>query len=135
MKHAPKESSTLPGPVVLHIRAALTAFATALSVATVFPRDKAAQLIGNAAVLFCMFLFASPLWAIKTVIADRSAESIPLPFTLATVTNCFLWSVVGLKQMKDFVIYVPNLVGLCFGLVQVLLKLMYGNGSATKLDI
>jgi solute carrier family 50 (sugar transporter) len=135
IKYAPKESSTLPGPVFLHIRAALTAIATALCTAAVFSRDKTAQVIGNAAVLFCMFLFASPLVAIKTVMATRSAESIPLPFTLATVTNCFLWSVVGRKQMKDFVIYFPNLVGLSFGLVQVVLKLIYGNGSATKIEI
>lgn len=135
IKYAPKESPTLPGSVQLHIRTVITTIATALSIASVFPRDKAAKWIGNAAVLFCMFLFASPLVAMKTVLTSKSAESIPLPFTLATVTNCFLWSVVGLKQMKDFVIYFPNLVGLSFGLVQVILKLIYGNGSSSATDI
>jgi uncharacterized protein with PQ loop repeat len=89
----------------------------------------AARLIGNAAVVFCMLLFASPLSALKTVLQTKSAQSIPLPMTLATVLNCFLWSVAGLKDFNDFTVYFPNLVGLGLGLSQVGLKLIYGNGA------
>ena len=74
-------------------------------------------------------MFASPLSALKTVLKTKSAKSIPLPFTLATVLNCFLWSVAGLKDFHDFNVYFPNLVGLGLGLTQVALKLVYGDGS------
>lgn len=89
----------------------------------------ASQLIGNTAVVFCLLMFASPLSALKTVLRMRSARSIPLPFTLATILNCFLWSVAGLGQFKDFNIYFPNLLGLAFGLVQVGLKILFDYGS------
>lgn len=91
----------------------------------------AAGLIGNSAVLFCMLMFASPLAALKEVLRTRSAKSIPLPFTLATILNCFLWSVAGLGEFKDFNIYFPNLLGLAFGLVQVGLKILFDYGSST----
>jgi solute carrier family 50 protein (sugar transporter) len=93
----------------------------------------AAKLIGNAAVAFCLIMFASPLSALKTVLKTKSAKSIPLPFTIATVMNCFLWSVAGLKDFRDFNVYFPNLVGLGLGLTQVALKLAYSDGSATTM--
>ena len=43
-----------------------------------------AQLLGLVAVGFCMLLFGSPLAALKTVIDNKSAESIPIPMALAT---------------------------------------------------
>jgi solute carrier family 50 protein (sugar transporter) len=96
--------------------------------------------IGNIAVLFCVAMFASPLAALQTVLHTKSAKSIPLPFTLATVLNCLLWSVVGLLDMHDANIYLPNLLGLAFGIAQVVLKLVYDNGrrgtmSEDKLDL
>jgi solute carrier family 50 (sugar transporter) len=86
---------------------------------------KAAEIIGTMGVVFCVAMFASPLSALKSVLATKSAKSIPLPFTLAAIVNCFLWSVVGLMDMKDFNIYAPNLLGLLFGLIQLALKLIY----------
>jgi hypothetical protein len=74
-------------------------------------------------------MFASPLSALKTVLQTKSAQSIPLPFTLATVANCFLWAVAGFKDFHDFNVYFPNSVGLGLGLTQAALKVMYGNGS------
>jgi hypothetical protein len=49
------------------------------------------------------------------------------------VVNCFLWSVTGLLDMKDYAIYVPNLLGLSFGLVQVGLKILYGDSPKVEL--
>ena len=92
----------------------------------------AASLVGNVAVVFCLLMFASPLSALKTVLRTRSARSIPLPFTLATVLNCFLWSVAGLGEFRDFNIYFPNLLGLAFGLIQVALKIVFENGPTAK---
>ena len=91
-------------------------------------------MIGNLAVLFCVAMFASPLAALKTVLQTKSAKSIPLPFTLATVLNCFLWSVVGLFDMHDVNVYFPNLLGLGFGMAQVFLRLLYGDGNDVKVN-
>jgi solute carrier family 50 protein (sugar transporter) len=88
---------------------------------------KAAEVIGIMGVVVCVAMFASPLAALKSVLATKSSKSIPLPFTLAAVVNCFLWSVVGVMDMKDFNIYAPNLLGLFFGLVQLALKVIYND--------
>ncbi|KAL3905210.1 MAG: hypothetical protein SGILL_009767 [Bacillariaceae sp.] len=136
IKYSPPRAPTLPGTIRQHAQACggivLGTFAwCALCYLTSKANwaASASKLIGNAAVAFCLLMFASPLSALKTVMKTKSARSIPLPFTLATVLNCFLWGVAGLLDFGDFNVYFPNLVGLGLGLTQVALKLVYGDGS------
>ena len=83
------------------------------------------EAVGSAAVLLCMALFASPLSTLKTVVETKSAESIPLPFTVASLLACFCWSVTGLIELHDMNVIVPNFTGFLFGLAQLGLKLHY----------
>ena len=140
-KYVPPKSVTLPGTVRHHEQACLgVVAATSIWVLVCYLTVRrsnmwmtyAASLVGNVAVVFCLLMFASPLSALKTVLRTRSAKSIPLPFTLATVLNCFLWSVAGLGEFHDFNIYFPNLLGLAFGLIQVALKIIFINSSSAK---
>jgi solute carrier family 50 protein (sugar transporter) len=71
-----------------------------------------------------VILSGSPLSTINTVLSTRNAGSILLSLTLAQVTNTALWSVYGLA-IKDKFVYGPNMVGLGFGLIQLLLKLAF----------
>ena len=88
----------------------------------IYPVD----IIGNIAVIVCVGLFGSPLSTLRLVIASKSATSIPTPFTLATIINCFSWYIVGVYEMKyDYNVIIPNLLGLIFGLVQLYLKVYY----------
>jgi solute carrier family 50 (sugar transporter) len=137
-KFAPAKSASLPGSVKQHRRGCLAVAGgaslwTGLCYLTVKRRGMwmsyAASTIGNVAVLFCLLMFASPLSALRTVLQTRSARSIPLPYSLATCLNCFLWSVAGLGEFGDFNIYFPNLLGLTCGLAQVALKIVFGNGA------
>lgn len=140
IKYTQPKSTSLPGTVRQHLQGCLAIFAGSAvwilaCYLTVHRKDMwmpyAAGLIGNTAVMFCLLMFASPLSALRTVLRKRSAKSIPLPFTLATILNCFLWSVAGLGEFKDFNIYFPNLLGLAFGLIQVGLKILFDYGSST----
>lgn len=135
LKYAPNESPTLPGSKRMHVRACLTAILTTTAIVAILPNETAAALIGNFGVALCILLFASPLVALKTVVQEKSAESIPLSFTLASIACCFSWTVVGLKKMADPVIYFPNLIGLSFGLVQLAIKLIYGNNNSSATEI
>ena len=141
IKYINPKSDSLPGTVRQHFQACLgIIMATLIWVfACYFTvrgkgqwRSYSAGIVGNAAVMFCLLMFASPLSTLKTVLRTRSAKSIPLPFTLATITNCFLWSVAGLGEFHDFNIYFPNLLGLAFGLIQMALKILFE--SSTKAD-
>lgn len=140
VKYAPAISTTLPGTVRQHLQgcfAIIVGSAVWILGCFLTVRRKgmwmpyAAGFIGNMAVLFCLLMFASPLSALQTVLRTRSAKSIPLPFTLATILNCFLWSVAGLGEFKDFNIYFPNLLGLAFGLIQVGLKILFDYGPSS----
>jgi len=142
-KYVGNNTDTLPGTVLQHVQACLgIILATSIWVFACYlmvrQKDQwkayAAQLVGNAAVIFCLLMFASPLSALKTVLRTRSAKSIPLPFTLATITNCFLWSVAGLGEFHDFNIYFPNLLGLAFGLIQVALKILFESSTPIKTE-
>jgi solute carrier family 50 protein (sugar transporter) len=127
IRFSPKQSPTLPGSTLQHFQGISLIMGITTILALTLNTMKAAEVIGIMGVIFCVAMFASPLAALKSVLATKSAKSIPLPFTLAAVVNCFLWSVVGVMDMKDFNIYAPNLLGLFFGLVQLTLKVIYKN--------
>jgi len=142
VKFTPPKSTSLPGTVRQHLQGCMATMAglaawILICYLTVHRKgmwmNYASGLIGNTAVFFCLLMFASPLSSLQTVLRTRSAKSIPLPFTLATILNCFFWSVAGLGEFKDFNIYFPNLLGLAFGLIQVGLKILFDYGSSTAI--
>ena len=128
IRHSPKSSPTLPGSVRQHAIGVLGIILATLLVA-MSPVTDPSSLIGPVGVLLTIGMFGSPLSALKTVVQTKSAASIPLPFTLASLANCLMWSVAGLFRMKDVNIYFPNLLGLSFSVAQVALKLAYGDGA------
>ena len=133
-KHTPKSASNLPGTVSQHFNYSALFITFTTLVATTLGTELASNLIGRLGVIVCIVLFASPLAALKTVIQTKSAKSIPLPFTLTCILNCFLWTVYGL-DIKDFNVYFPNLLGLMSSLAQFALILMYGSGRSQQLPL
>ena len=128
-KHAPKASPTLPGTVLQHVQGigALT-LATLLVASMSSTPEVATSIIGTAGVVMVFIMFASPLSVLKSVLEKKSAKSIPLPFTLASLVNCALWSIFGWYGIHDVNIYLPNLLGLACTLAQLALKLHFGDG-------
>jgi solute carrier family 50 protein (sugar transporter) len=141
IRYAPPTSPSLPGSVRYHVQANLLLMVmTGLWVSVLSSGDHRdhdhadpAEWIGTIGVVFCVAMFGAPLAVVRTVLQTKSAHSIPLPFTVATVINCFLWSVAGILEYHDAYIYIPNLLGLACGLAQVVLKVLYsskhGNGN------
>jgi len=125
MQYSPRLPPTVRNGYIMTLGGIAFVYLSPLDHATVF---------GNTAVLFSVLMFGSPLAALQTVLKTKSARSIPLPFTLATLLNCILWSIVGWMDMKDANIYLPNLLGLAFGIAQVVLKLMYKDGKRAGME-
>ena len=130
--HSPKSSPHIPGAVSTHMNGVFITIVASLYISKWYPAPD--ELIGFGGVLLSIAMFASPLAALKHVISSKSAKSIPLPFTLASLVNCFLWSVAGLFQMHDANLYIPNLLGLSFSVAQLFLKIYYGNGTKMHND-
>ncbi|KAL9182045.1 hypothetical protein ACHAXT_012388 [Thalassiosira profunda] len=131
VRHCGPMASNLPGTVGLHIKGAGAVILLNLCLAGSKLPD-VAEWIGKEGVVFCVILFASPLAALKHVIATKSAASIPLPFTVACFVNCTAWSVMGWWKLRDFNIYFPNLLGLASAVTQLALKGMYGDRAGIE---
>lgn len=127
-RHVDPAARDLPGTVSQHKLVVTWFVLLNLFLVVNLPRRVAAELVGKEGVLVFAILFASPLVALRDVVRSKSAASIPLPFTIACLLNCSLWSVVGLLKMRDFNIYFPSMLGLLCALVQMFLKGIYGNG-------
>ena len=135
--YCPKNASNLPGKMSQHFQIGSSIILFTMLAPLLLGKNLALSVIGKVAVIVCVILFASPLAALKTVIETKSAKSIPLPFTLACMLNCFLWSVAGVLDMKDFYVYFPNILGLLSSIAQLSLYFIYGNAnqSIPKLPI
>mmetsp|Transcript_21405 Transcript_21405/g.46485 ORF Transcript_21405/g.46485 Transcript_21405/m.46485 type:complete len:274 (+) Transcript_21405:129-950(+) len=128
-KYCPPGSSNLPGTMNHHIFGVTWLILANSFLVSKFPKQFAADIVGKEGILIFIILFASPLAALKNVIATKSAASIPLPFTIASTINCSLWSIVGVLLMNDFNIYFPSMMGLLCALLQLFLKGMYGGSK------
>lgn len=88
------------------------------------PMGQVQSMLGLFASGLFIVLSGSPLSTIKTVLSTRNAGSILSSTTIAQVTNTALWSAYGFAIGDKFV-YGPNLAGLGFGLIQLVLKLAF----------
>lgn len=99
--------------------------------------NKAMAKVSSALGLYASFLFiilsGSPLSTIKTVIEAKNSNSILTPLTLAQVTNTALWSAYGLAIQDKFV-WGPNLTGLGFGMIQLMLKILFPSTSLKSVN-
>lgn len=126
-RHCGPLANNLPGTIDQHWKGTSAFIVFNVLLATCLPKNEAKDMIGKVGMLSFIVLFASPLAALQQVIQSKSAASIPLPFTIASTINCLLWSIVGIYGMNDVYIWLPSVLGLCCALVQLLLKLIYGD--------
>ncbi|KAL7558707.1 hypothetical protein ACA910_013423 [Epithemia clementina (nom. ined.)] len=85
----------------------------------------AAPVIGILVNLNLIFFYGAPLQAIcKLVVNDGHSNSIHQPTLYMNCTNALFWVSCGLSKM-DFVVVVPNAIGLTLGLVQAILCCCY----------
>lgn len=90
--------------------------------------------LASLATLVCGVMFISPLVKLGAIMKSKSCPpgTIPLPFTLATAVNCFLWSIYGIKGIKDIAVTAPNVFGLLCAISQFGVMLLYGGTSSSR---
>jgi solute carrier family 50 protein (sugar transporter) len=71
-----------------------------------------------------IFFYGAPLQTVRTVVAERNSESIHVPTMVMNWTNTTFWILYGFAK-GDFVIIVPNVLGLSLGLLQGVLCVMF----------
>jgi solute carrier family 50 protein (sugar transporter) len=71
-----------------------------------------------------VFFYGAPLQTVQTVVAERSSESIHVPTMVMNWMNTTFWILYGIAR-NDFIIIVPNVMGLSLGLLQGVLCVMF----------
>jgi uncharacterized protein with PQ loop repeat len=89
------------------------------------PELAAMQFIGIVGMGTTMLMFLGPLSTMSSVIKLKNSSSINYPLALATCLNCVLWMLYSRLILKDNLVFIPNLLGLICGLLQVSLKIRY----------
>eukprot|EP00746_Dinoflagellata_sp_MGD_P044159 gnl/MRDRNA2_/MRDRNA2_207795_c0_seq1.p1 gnl/MRDRNA2_/MRDRNA2_207795_c0~~gnl/MRDRNA2_/MRDRNA2_207795_c0_seq1.p1 ORF type:complete len:299 (+),score=52.71 gnl/MRDRNA2_/MRDRNA2_207795_c0_seq1:79-897(+) len=126
MKHCPTDANWLPGKALDHFKVIAVLITVALAAAALAQLDVAINIIGLMGQAICVIMFAGPLAAVKTIIAEKSTKSLPLAFTLLSFCNCFSWLIYGWFFMHDMYIYVPNGLGFALSIGQLGLFATYG---------
>jgi uncharacterized protein with PQ loop repeat len=101
----------------------------AAAVAAFAPPELSSHIVGLMGCGIVMVMFGGPLMTLKTVIREKSTESMHFGFTVAGFFNCSLWALYGLLVVDNPYVYGPNIVAFVATLIQLLLFARYGIGK------
>ncbi|KAI0524145.1 hypothetical protein KFK09_003509 [Dendrobium nobile] len=108
----------------------ITAFVSKFKMHDHETRRKFVGSIGTAA---SIAMYASPLAALKQVIATKSVEFMPFHLSFFTLLATSLWIAYGFVS-HDYFIAAPNFVGFPLGIIQLVVYGIYRRGKVAKDD-
>lgn len=87
------------------------------------------EIVGILVNINLLFFYGAPLQTIKTVLQEKSSESIHTPTMILNCVNAGFWGAYGIA-INNIVIYGPNGIGFFLGLCQAFLCCMYPKNSS-----
>ncbi|CAH8367321.1 unnamed protein product [Eruca vesicaria subsp. sativa] len=132
MFYAPKKEKTLTVKFVL--------FVDVLAFGLIFfltyfllHGEKRVQVLGYICMVFSLCVFVAPLGIIRKVIKTKSAEFMPFGLSFFLTLSAVMWFFYGLL-LKDMNIALPNVLGFIFGVLQMILYLIYKKPGTKVLE-
>ncbi|KAI4336360.1 hypothetical protein L6164_014895 [Bauhinia variegata] len=92
---------------------------------------KRLHVIGWICLVFNICVFAAPLGILRRVIKTKSVEYVPLSLSFFLTLNAVMRFFNGLF-LKGYYIALPNIVGLTFGMIQMVLYAMYRKSTPVQ---
>lgn len=86
------------------------------------------KIIGYGGVGVAVLMFSAPLVQCVTVIRTRSTKSMSLPLSMVMCFNCTGWIMYS-YLVQDLIIFIPNGLGLCLAILQVLVYVFVEAGT------
>ncbi|KAK3042529.1 hypothetical protein RJ639_000253 [Escallonia herrerae] len=83
-------------------------------------------IVGWICLVFSLSVFVAPLCVVRQVIQTKSVEYMPILLSVFLTLSAVIWFFYGLL-LNDYNIAVPNVLGFIFGVLQMVLYLMYKN--------
>lgn len=91
------------------------------------------KIIGNIAMIFNIIMFASPCLKIIQVCQTKDYKYLPIGSSIAGLASSTSWFIYGIGT-NEFSLILPNGLGLCFSIVQIIVFIMYYDKSKSKSD-
>ncbi|XP_055830627.1 bidirectional sugar transporter SWEET12-like [Solanum dulcamara] len=82
------------------------------------------QVVGWICLVFSLCVFVTPLCIVRQVIKTKSVEYMSFLLSVFLTLSSVMWLFYGLL-LKDFNIAIPNVLGFTFGILQMVLYVMY----------
>ncbi|XP_044502397.1 bidirectional sugar transporter SWEET10-like isoform X2 [Mangifera indica] len=86
------------------------------------------KILGYICMAFALSVFVAPLCIVRKVIRTKSVEFMPFPLSFFLTLGAIMWFFYGFL-IRDLNVAIPNVIGFIFGVLQMVLYLIYKNSK------